>query len=128
MRVLDELQPEPQTWVEPVWKALADPTRRSILDLLRGQPRTTGEIAAVFPTSRIAVMKHLRVLEEAGLVVSRKQGRERWHRLNAVPLQQLYERWVHPRSAPWAEGLLRLKEHVENSAGGEEMADQQEQN
>src|SRR5215470_1745511 len=67
----------------PLWRALADPTRRRILDLLRERPLITGEIAAQFPISRIAVMRHLEVLSEAGLVTSRKRGRERWHYLNA---------------------------------------------
>jgi len=62
-----------------LWRALADPTRRRILDLLRLRPAITGEIAAAFPISRIAVMRHLEVLAEAELVTSRKRGRERWH-------------------------------------------------
>jgi DNA-binding transcriptional ArsR family regulator len=70
-----------------LWRALADPTRRRILDLLRQRPLITGEIAAQFPISRIAVMRHLEVLSEAGLAVSRKRGRQRWHYLNTVPLQ-----------------------------------------
>jgi DNA-binding transcriptional ArsR family regulator len=69
-----------------LWRALADPTRRRILDLLRQQPLITGEIAAQFPISRIAVMRHLDVLSQAGLVASRKRGRQRWHYLNTVPL------------------------------------------
>lgn len=107
----------------PVWKALSDPTRREILDLLRERPRTTGELADAFPSSRFAVMKHLEVLVEAGLVVSRKQGRERWNHLNAVPLQALYERWVRPYEAHWATGLLRLKSLAERPEGGEAMAE-----
>jgi DNA-binding transcriptional ArsR family regulator len=81
----------------PLWRALADPTRRRILDLLRERPRVTGEIAAQFPISRIAVMRHLEVLSEAGLAVSRKRGRQRWHYLNTVPLQKLHRRWAEPR-------------------------------
>jgi DNA-binding transcriptional ArsR family regulator len=102
----------------PLWKALSDPTRREILDLLRARPRTTGELAEAFPSTRFAVMKHLEVLVEAGLVVSRKQGRERWNHLNAQPLQTLYERWVRPYEAHWAVGLLRLKELAERPEGG----------
>ena len=83
----------------PLWRALADPTRRRILDLLRERPLITGEIAAQFPISRIAVMRHLEVLSEAGLVTSRKRGRERWHYLNAVPLQRLQRRWAEPVAA-----------------------------
>jgi DNA-binding transcriptional ArsR family regulator/uncharacterized protein YndB with AHSA1/START domain len=97
----------------PLWRALADPTRRRILDLLRERPRVTGEIAAQFAISRIAVMRHLEVLREAGLVASRKRGRERWHYLNAVPLQKLQRRWAEPVAAGFASTLLRLQETVE---------------
>src|SRR5579864_4797954 len=97
----------------PLWRALADPTRRRILDLLRQRPLITGEIAAQFPVSRIAVMRHLEVLSEAGLVTSRKRGRERWHYLNAVPLQQLHRRWAEPAAAGFASALLRLQDTVE---------------
>ncbi len=97
----------------PLWRALADPTRRRILDLLRERPLITGEIAAQFPVSRIAVMRHLEVLSEAGLVTSRKRGRERWHYLNAVPLQKLHRRWAEPAAAGFASALLRLQDTVE---------------
>jgi DNA-binding transcriptional ArsR family regulator/uncharacterized protein YndB with AHSA1/START domain len=97
----------------PLWRALADPTRRRILDLLRGGPLITGAIAARFPISRIAVMRHLEVLSEAGLVTSRKRGRERWHYLNAVPLQKLHRRWADPAAAGFASALLRLQDTVE---------------
>jgi DNA-binding transcriptional ArsR family regulator len=97
----------------PLWGALADPTRRRILDLLRERPLITGEIAAQFPISRIAVMRHLEVLSEAGLVTSRKRGRERWHYLNAVPLQRLHRRWAEPAAAGFASALLRLQDTVE---------------
>jgi len=96
-----------------LWRVLADPTRRRILDLLRDRPRTTGEIASHFAISRIAVMRHLEVLCGEGLVVSRKRGRQRWHYLNAVPLQRLHERWVDPIASGFAAGLLRLKDNVE---------------
>jgi len=97
----------------PLWRALADPTRRRILDLLRQRPLITGEIAAQFPISRIAVMRHLEVLGEAGLVTSRKRGRERWHYLNAVPLQKLHRRWADPAAAGFSSALLRLQNTVE---------------
>jgi DNA-binding transcriptional ArsR family regulator/uncharacterized protein YndB with AHSA1/START domain len=97
----------------PLWRALADPTRRRILDLLRERPRVTGEIAAQFPVSRIAVMRHLEVLSEAGLVTSRKRGRQRWHYLNTVPLQKLNRRWAEPAAAGFASALLRLQDTVE---------------
>jgi DNA-binding transcriptional ArsR family regulator/uncharacterized protein YndB with AHSA1/START domain len=102
----------------PLWQALADPTRRRALDLLRDRPRTTGEIAAHFTISRIAVMRHLDVLSAAGLVTSRKRGRERWHYLNAVPLRRVRERWENPLASGLAGGLLRLKDRVEAEGGG----------
>ena len=98
-----------------LWRALSDPTRRSILELLRRAPQTTGEIARAFPQSRFAVMKHLDVLTSAGLVVVRRKGRERWNHLNAVPLQQLYESWVKPYEATWAKSLIRFKNAAEQS-------------
>jgi DNA-binding transcriptional ArsR family regulator/uncharacterized protein YndB with AHSA1/START domain len=96
-----------------LWRALADPTRRRILDKLRAGPAITGEIAAAFPISRIAVMRHLEVLAEADLIASRKRGRERWHYLNAVPLERLHRRWAGPVEAGFASGLLRLQDRVE---------------
>jgi DNA-binding transcriptional ArsR family regulator/uncharacterized protein YndB with AHSA1/START domain len=96
-----------------LWRALADPTRRQILDLLRERPLITGEIAAQFPISRIAVMRHLEVLSQAGLVTSRKRGRERWHYLNTVPLQKLHRRWADPAAAGFASALLRLQDTIE---------------
>ncbi len=98
-----------------LWRAVADPTRRRILDLLRTAPRTTGDIAAAFPISRIAVMRHLAVLDHAGLVVNRKRGRQRWHYVNLAPLIRLHERWSTPQSETVATGLLRFKQHVEGS-------------
>lgn len=104
---------------DPVWQALADPTRRHILDLLRDQARTTGELGEAFAVSRFAVMKHLRVLEEAGLVVVRRRGRQRWNHLNPVPIQRLYERWIRHYEAHWATSLTALQRHVEVDAKGE---------
>jgi DNA-binding transcriptional ArsR family regulator len=99
----------------PVWKALADETRRDILDFLRGTPRTTTEIVAQFPNlSRFGVMKHLQVLRDAGLVHSREEGRRCINSLNAVPIRQIYERWVSKYEEYWATTLLRLKESLEN--------------
>jgi DNA-binding transcriptional ArsR family regulator len=89
------------------------------MDLLRERPRITGEVASHFEISRIAVMRHLEVLSEANLVTSRKRGRERWHYLNAVPLERLHERWFEPHARGWASGLLRLQRTVE--AGGERV-------
>ena len=72
-----------------MWKALADETRRAILDILRKSPRTTGELAAQFPVTRFAVMKHLRVLVDAGLVLVERKGRKRWNVLNPVPIRRI---------------------------------------
>lgn len=98
-----------------IWKALADPARRTILDLLRERPRTTGELCSAFEVSRYATMKHLAVLEQAGLITIRREGRERWNHLNAVPLQQISERWLKPYEAQWANSLLRMKRFVETN-------------
>ena len=98
---------------DAVWKALADPTRRRLLDLLKAGPRTTGALAARFPVSRFAVMKHLAILERAGLIIVRREGREGWNHLNAVPLRQIYERWISGYADQWAASLLRLKRTVE---------------
>lgn len=97
-----------------LWKALRDPTRRRILDLLRERPRSSGEVAAEFAeVTRFATRKHLRVLEEAQLVTVRREGRVRWNHLNAVPLQALYERWIRPFEAEWAARLLQLERVAE---------------
>jgi uncharacterized protein YndB with AHSA1/START domain/DNA-binding transcriptional ArsR family regulator len=102
-----------------VWKALAEPTRRRLLDLLRDAPRTTGQLAAEFPElSRFAVMKHLTVLENAGLVVVERRWRERWNYLNAVPLQQELQRWMTPYAGQLASAMLALKAAAEE---GEDM-------
>src|SRR5215467_8812804 len=103
----------PEQDTAPLWRALADPTRRRILDLLRQRPLITGEIAAQFPISRIAVMRHLDVLSQASLVTSRKRGRQRWHYLNTVPLQKLHRRWADPAAAGFASALLRLHDTIE---------------
>src|SRR5258708_24437119 len=97
-----------------VWKALSDPTRRAILDLLRDGPRKTTEIVESFPhLTRFGVMKHLDVLREAELVQTRESGRERMNSLNAVPIRQIYERWVSRFQELWSSELLRIKEIAE---------------
>jgi DNA-binding transcriptional ArsR family regulator len=108
---MDEASSNP---LDLVWRALADPTRRDILDALRDGPKTTGQLAERFESmTRFGVMKHLGVLEGAGLVIVRREGRERWNCLNAVPLRQIYERWVSRYEDQWAGSLLRLKSTVE---------------
>jgi DNA-binding transcriptional ArsR family regulator/uncharacterized protein YndB with AHSA1/START domain len=96
-----------------VWHALADPTRRAILDLLRAKPHTSGGLAAHFPTSRFAIRKHLAVLERSGLVLVRRHGRERWNHLNVMPLHTVYERWITPYQALWAAKLTNVKTTLE---------------
>lgn len=92
-----------------VWKVLADPNRRAMLDLLRKKPMTTGELASHFDFTRFAAMKHLDLLVEANLVLVRRQGKERWNAVNPVPLQQIYHRWLKPFEADTVEALHRLK-------------------
>lgn len=102
--------------LDPVWKALADPTRREILDLLRMGPRTTSEVVECFPhLSRFGVMKHMDVLREAGLINTRDEGRTRINTLNAVPIRMIYERWVSGFEDLWASKLLNLKRDLEGS-------------
>ena len=98
-----------------VWKALADPTRRQILDLLRDGPRTTTDIVDNFPDlSRFGVMKHLDVLRDSGLVVTRSEGRRRMNSLNAAPLRDVIERWIGKYEGYWANTMLRVKESAES--------------
>lgn len=111
--------PEAAEPLEEVWKALANPVRRRILDLLRDGPRTTGDLADAFPDlTRFAIMQHLGVLTEAELVVVRREGRKRWNHLNAVPIQRIYDRWVSRYMQPWTEALVGLKDELETEARG----------
>ena len=106
--------------LDPVWKALSDPTRRAILDLLRARPRTTTELVEGLPhLSRFGVMKHLEVLRDADLVHTRESGRQRVNSLNAVPIRQIYERWVSPFEELWSGQLLRIKETAEGKPPSE---------
>lgn len=99
---------------DAVWKALANPVRREMLDLLFEGPRTTGDLADHFPDlSRFAVMQHLKVLEEAELVIPVREGRQRYNYLNAVPIQQVYDRWVSRYMQPWTSALTGLKAELE---------------
>jgi DNA-binding transcriptional ArsR family regulator len=103
--------------LDSVWKALSDNTRRSILDLLRHGPRTTTEIVAAFPhLTRFGVMKHIDVLREAGLIITRDESRQRINSLNVVPIRQIYERWVGRFEELWSSHLLRIKEDAEAAA------------
>jgi uncharacterized protein YndB with AHSA1/START domain/DNA-binding transcriptional ArsR family regulator len=101
--------------VDPVFKALADQTRRELLDeLFRKDGQTLGALASRFAMTRVAVAKHLRLLEEAGLVASRRRGREKLHYLNPVPIRLVYERWVNKYTGAWAAGLADLKRDLED--------------
>src|SRR5437868_4431101 len=99
---------------DDVFRALADPTRRSLLDeLYREDGQTLVSLGRRLPMTRFGVMKHLRVLEEAGLVATRKQGREKLHYLNAVPIRLVHDRWVSKYAEPWAAALTGLKTRLE---------------
>jgi DNA-binding transcriptional ArsR family regulator len=103
--------------LDQIWKALSDETRRTILDFLRSGPKPTTAIVEQFPDlSRFAVMKHLDVLRQAALVVTREDGRQRINSLNAVPIRMIYERWVSNYEGIWANALLRVKEASERNA------------
>ena len=101
--------------MDPVWKALANPLRRAVLDHLREGPQTTSALAARFPRlTRFAVMQHLRVLEDAELVIVRREGRERYNYLNPIPIQRIADRWVSRYMRPWTEALVGLRDELES--------------
>ena len=101
--------------VDEVFRALSDPTRRSILDeLFRRDGQTLSALEDRYQTmTRFGVMKHLKVLEAAGLIVTRRRGREKLHFLNPVPIRLIHDRWVSKYAEPWASGLADLKEQLE---------------
>ena len=99
--------------LDDVWRALANPLRRRVLDLLRERPRSTGEIADALGENRFVVMQHLTLLRDAALVHVEVDGRRRINHLNPVPLQQIHERWVGKYQADWAAALVGLKRTVE---------------
>ncbi len=100
--------------MDEVFKALADPTRRSLLDELFEQDgQTLSALEARLPMTRFGVMKHLRVLEQAGLVTTRRRGREKLHFLNPVPIRLVHDRWVSKYAEPWAAALAGLKHELE---------------
>ena len=100
-----------------VFKALADPTRRHLLDrLFERDGRTLTELESELEMTRFGVMKHLRVLEEAGLVVSRKSGRSRLHYLNPVPIRLIHDRWIDKYTEHRVAALADLKTQLEESA------------
>ena len=106
--------------LDPVWRALASPIRRRILDILREGPRITGDLADEFSDlSRFAVMQHLGVLEEADLVIRKKDGRTTWNHMNPVPIQRLADRWIDRMRRPWVESLVDLKSQLESEVEAE---------
>lgn len=100
---------------DAVFAALGDASRRDILDLLRKKPMTTGDICLHFEVSRFAVMKHLKVLVDASLVIIERRGRERVNHLNPVPIQAIYRRWIQPFEQLGADRLLRIKQLTEQN-------------
>jgi DNA-binding transcriptional ArsR family regulator len=101
--------------VDDVFKALADPTRRSLLDeLFREDGQTLRALEERFEMTRFGVMKHLKQLEDAGLVVSKRRGREKLHFLNPVPIRLVHDRWVSKYAEPWAAELSGLKQRLES--------------
>ena len=101
--------------MDAVFRALADPTRRGLLDaLFREDGQSLSALERRLPMTRFGVMKHLRVLEEAGLVVTRRRGREKLHFLNPVPIRLVHDRWVSKYAEPWAAGLSDLKQRLED--------------
>jgi DNA-binding transcriptional ArsR family regulator len=103
--------------LDGVFKALADPTRRALLDRLAAQDgQTLSALVDAFPEmTRFGVMKHLRVLEAARLVVTEKSGREKLHYLNPVPIREIHDRWISRYAEPHVAGLLALRERTEGA-------------
>src|SRR5580658_9561557 len=102
--------------MDDVFRALADPTRRSLLDeLFKEDGQTLSALEQRRPMTRFGVMKHLKLLEEAGLVVSRRRGREKLHFLNAVPIRLVHDRWVSKYAEPWVTTLSDLKHRLEDN-------------
>ena len=100
--------------MDAVFRALADPTRRSLLDeLFKKDGQTLSALEERFPMTRFGVMKHLKLLEEAGLVVTKRRGREKLHFLNPVPIRLVHDRWVSKYAEPWASALSELKNEIE---------------
>src|SRR5580700_6188102 len=100
--------------MDAVFKALADPTRRRLLDqLFKKDGQTLSALERRLPMTRFGVMKHLRILEKAGLVVTKRRGREKLHFLNPVPIRLVHDRWVSKYAEPWAAKLSELKTRLE---------------
>jgi len=103
--------------MDPVFKALADPTRRGLLDeLFKHDGQTLTSLEGRVPMTRFGVMKHLRVLEEAGLVVTERRGREKLHFLNPVPIRLIHDRWIDKYTEARVSALVDLKDQLEETA------------
>lgn len=103
-----------ETNEDSVFKALANPVRRRVLDSLKSEPRTTGMLCEAFPDmDRCTVMQHLKVLEDADLIVVRREGRERWNHLNSMPIKQIHDRWISQYATHALTVLDRLKADLE---------------
>lgn len=101
---------------DEVFKALASSTRRRLLDLLKDQPRTTGDLCEQFvDLDRCTVMQHLRVLERSGLIIAQRKGRERWNHLDPLPIKHIYDRWISEYATTAVELLGALRGELEGS-------------
>ncbi|WP_022695705.1 ArsR/SmtB family transcription factor [Ponticaulis koreensis] len=106
-----------EAYEDKVFKALAAPVRRQIMDALRDNPMTTGELAERFSQiDRTTVMQHMRVLETADLIISVKRGRVRWNHLNPMPIKAIHERWIGPMAAGAVDKLSALKSELEQTS------------
>jgi len=104
--------------MDRVFKALGARTRRELLDLLRDGPRTTGDLCARFPTlDRCTVMQHLTVLEQAGLVIAQRRGRERWNHLDVLPITMIQDRWIDRYARTAVDLLADLRSALETTEG-----------
>jgi DNA-binding transcriptional ArsR family regulator len=105
--------------MDEVFRALGDPTRRQLLDRLYERDGVSlNELARGVPMTRFGVMKHLRVLEEANLVITRRRGREKLHFLNPVPIRLIHDRWVSKYAEPWVSALTGFKRELEEEDHG----------
>lgn len=101
--------------LDAVLRALADPTRRAVVERLATSPAVVSELAAPFSMALPSLMQHLRVLEEADLVIVSRKGRERWNHLNPLPIKHIHDRWIGPFAARAVDRLDRLKSELERS-------------
>ena len=113
---------------DKVFKALSSPVRRRLLDALRDNPQTTGELCARFARlDRCTVMQHLGVLEAAGLVLARRVGRQRWNYLNAIPIKRIHDRWIGTYAANAVNQLDRMKDRMERARPSEGVPPKQKE-